>query len=61
MSLEKARKFKEKCAKCSAALRSNTVSARYIVCNKGHYPKCISGPKALNLNDQWKYGTCTKP
>ena len=61
MSLEKPRKFKEKCAKCSAALRSNTVSARYIVCNKGLYPKCISVPKALNLNDQWKCGTCTKP
>ena len=37
---------KEKCAKSSAALRSNTVPVRCSVCAKGFHQKCSTGPKA---------------
>ena len=52
MSLPDAKNSKENCAKCSAALVSDTVLVRFSVCNKGFHHKCSTGPKALNRDDQ---------
>ena len=49
---------KEKCAKCFAALRSNTVPVRCSVHAKGFHQKCSTGPKASTRDNQWKCETC---
>ena len=46
LSLADAKNSKEKCAKCSTALRSNTVPVRCNVCSKGFHQKCSTGQKA---------------
>ena len=48
---------KEKCAKCFAALRSNTVPVRCSVHAKGFHQKCSTGPKASTRDNQWKCET----
>ena len=50
---------KEKCAKCSAALRSNTVPVRCSVCSKGFHQKCSTGPKASTRDNHCKCEKCT--
>ena len=45
MSLADAKSSKEKCAKCLAALRSNTIPVRCNACKKGFHQKCSTGPK----------------
>ena len=59
LSLADAKNSKEKCAKCSAALRSNTVPVRCSVCSKGFHQKCSTGPKASTRDNLWKCGKCT--
>ena len=59
LSLADAKNLKEKCAKCSAALRSNTVPVRCSVCSKGFHQKCSTGPKASTRDNLWKCGKCT--
>ena len=49
LSLADAKTSKEKCAKCSAAWRSNTVPVRCSLCSKGFHQKCSTGPKASTL------------
>ena len=53
LSLADAKSSKEKCAKCSAALSSNTVPVRGSVCSKGFHQKCSTGPKALTCDNLW--------
>ena len=60
MSLADSKNSRDKCAKCFAALRSNTVPVRCDVCKKGYHQKCSTGPKASTHNDQWKCEKCTK-
>ena len=59
MSLAYAKSSKEKCAKCFAALHSNTVAVRCNSCHKGLHQKCSTGRKALTCDDQWKCDKCT--
>ena len=59
LSLADAKNSKEKCAKCSAALRSNTVPVRCSVCSKGFHQKCSTGPKASTRDNLWKCEKCT--
>ena len=59
LSLADAKNLKEKCAKCSAALHSNTVPVRYSVCSKGFHQKCSTGPKASTRDNLWKCEKCT--
>ena len=54
MPLADAKNLKEKCPKCSAALRSNTVPVRCSVCSKGFHQKCSTGPKASTRDNLWK-------
>ena len=56
LSLADAKNSKEKCAKCSAALRSNTGPVRCSVCSKGFHQKCSTGPKASTRDNPWKFG-----
>ena len=58
LSLADAKTSKEKCAKCSAALRSNTVPVRCSVCSKGFHQKCSTGPKASTRDSDWKCERC---
>ena len=58
LSLADAKISKEKCAKCSAALRSNTVPVRCSVCSKGVHQKCSTGPKASTRDSHWKCDRC---
>ena len=51
LSLADEKNLKEKCAKCSAALRSNTVPVRCSVCSKGFHQKCSTGPKASTCDN----------
>ena len=44
----------EKCAKCSAALRSNSVPVRCRLCSKGFHQKCSTRPKASTRDSRWK-------
>ena len=60
MSLADAKGSKEKCAKCCAALRSNTISVRCNACKKGYHQKCSTGPKASTRDDLWKCEKCAK-
>ena len=60
MPLADAKNFKEKCAKCFAALNPNTVSLRCNVCTKGFHQKCSTGLKASTRDNQWKCRKCTK-
>ena len=57
--LADAKNSKEKCAKCSAALRSNTVPVRCSVCSKRFHQKCSTGPKASTRDNLWKCRKCT--
>ena len=50
---------KEKCAKCSVALLSNTVPVRCSVCSKGFHQKCSTGRKASTRDNLWKCEKCT--
>ena len=59
LSLADAKNLKEKCAKCSAALRSNTVPVRCSVCSKGFHQKCSTGPKASTGDNLWECEKCT--
>ena len=59
LPLADAKNLKEKCAKCSATLRSNTVPVRCSVCSKGFHHKCSTGPKASTRDDLWKCSKCT--
>ena len=59
LSLADAKNLKEKCAKCSTALRSNTVPVRCSVCSKGFHQKCSTRPKASARNNLWKCEKCT--
>ena len=59
LSLADAKNSKEKCAKCSAALHSNTGPVRCSVCSKGFHQKCSTGPKASTRDNLWKCGKCT--
>ena len=59
LSLADAKNLKEKCVKCSAALRSNTVPVRCSVCSKGFHQKCSTGPKASTRDNLWKCEKCT--
>ena len=59
LSLADAKNLKEKCAKCSAALRSNTVPVRCSVCSKEFHQKCSTGPKASTRDNLWKCKECT--
>ena len=59
LSLADGKNLKEKCAKCSAALCSNTVPVRCSVCSKGFYQKCSTGPKASTHDNLWKCEKCT--
>ena len=60
ISLADAKIYKEKCAKCFAALRSNTIPVRCNACKKGFHQKCSTGPKASTHDDLWKCEKCTK-
>ena len=60
MSLADGKNCKEKCAKCSATLCSNTVPVRCNVCQKEFHQKWSIGPKASTHDDQWKCEKCTK-
>ena len=57
--LADAKSSNEKCAKCSAALHSNTVSVRCSVYSKGFHQKCSTGPKASTRDNRWKCEKCT--
>ena len=59
LSLAEAKSSKERCAKCSTALRSNTVSVRCSVCSKGFHQNCSTGPKASTRDNHWKCEKCT--
>ena len=59
LSLANAKNLKEKCAKCPAALRSNTVPIRCSVCSKGFHQKSSTGPKASTRDNLWKCEKCT--
>ena len=59
LSLAEAKSSKEKCAKCSAALRSNTVPVRCNVCSKGFHQKRSTRPKASTRDNHWKCEKCT--
>ena len=59
LSLADAKSSKEKCAKCSATLRSNTVSVRCSVCSKEFHQKCSTGPKASTHDNYWKCEKCS--
>ena len=59
LSLADAWNLKEKFAKCSAALRSNTVPVRCSVCSKGFHQKCSTGQKASTRENLWKCEKCT--
>ena len=59
LSLADAKNSKEKCAKRSAALRSNTVPVRCSVCSKAFHQKCSTEPKASTGDNLWKCGKCT--
>ena len=59
LSLADAKSSKEKCAKCSATLRSNTVSVRCSVCSKEFHQKCSTGPKASTHDNYWKCVKCS--
>ena len=59
LSLADAKNSKEKCAKCSATLRSNTVPVRCSVCSKGFHQKCSTGTKASTRDNLWKCRKCT--
>ena len=59
LSLADAKNPKEKCAKCSAALCSNTVPVRCSGCSKGFHQKCSTCPKASNRDNLWKCEKCT--
>ena len=60
MSLADAKNSKEKCAKCFAALHSNTIPVRCNICKKGFHQKCSTGPKASTRDDLWNFEKCTK-
>ena len=60
MSLADAKNSKEKCAKCLAVLRSNTVPVRCNVCKKDFHQKCSTGPKASTRDNLWNCEKCTK-
>ena len=60
LSLTDAKNLKEKCAKCSAVLRSNIVPVRCSVCSWGFHQKCGTGPKASTRDNLWKCKKCTK-
>ena len=59
LSLADAKNSKEKCAKCSAALRSNTVPVRCSVCSKGFHQKCSTGQKVSTCDNLWICRKCT--
>ena len=59
LSLADAKNLKEKCGKCSAALRSNTVPVRCSVCSKGFHQKSSTGPKTSTRDNLWKCEKCT--
>ena len=59
LSLADAKNLKEKSAKCSAALRSNTVPVRCSLCSKGLNQKCSTGLKASTRDNLWKCEKCT--
>ena len=59
LSLADAKSSKEVFAKCSAALRSNTVQLICSVCIKRFHQKCGTGPNASTRDSQWKCETCT--
>ena len=59
LSLADAKNLKEKCAKRSAALRSNTVLVRCSVCSKRFHQKCSTGLKASTHDNLWKCEKCT--
>ena len=59
LSLADAKNSKEKCAKCSAAQRSNTVPVGCSVCSKGLHQKYSTGPKASTRDNLWKCRKCT--
>ena len=59
LSVADAKNLKEKCAKCSAALRSNTLPVRYSVCSKGFHQECSTGPKASTCDNLLKCKKCT--
>ena len=59
LSIADAKSAQEKCAKCSPALRSNTVLVRCSVCTKGFHQKCSTGLKASTRDNQWKCEKCT--
>ena len=59
LSLADAKNSKEMCAKCSAALRSNTVLVRCSVCYKRFHQKCSTGSKASTRDNLWKCGKFT--
>ena len=59
LCLADAKNSKEKCAKCSAALRSNTVPVRCSVCSKGFHQKYSTGPKTSTRESLWKCEKCT--
>ena len=59
LSLADAKTSKEKCAKCSTALRPNTVPVRCSVCSKGFHQKCSTGLKASTRDNYWICDKCT--
>ena len=60
MSLADAKNYKEKCAKCFAALRSNTAPVKCNICKKGFHQICSTGPKASTGDELWNCEKCTK-
>ena len=60
MSLAGTKNSKENCAKCLAALRSNTVPVRCNVCKKGLHQKYSTGLKALTCDDLRNCEKCIK-
>ena len=60
MSLADTKSSEEKCAKCFAALHSNTVPVRCNVSTKEFHQKCSTGLKASTSDNQWKCEKCTK-
>ena len=60
LSLADTKSSKEKCAKCFAALRSNTVPVRCNVSTKEFHQKCSTGLTASISDNQWKCEKCTK-
>ena len=59
LSLADSKTSKEKCAKCSTALHSNTVPVSCSVCSKGFHQKYSTGPKALTRDNYWKCDKCS--